>query len=197
MKSDKKYSAIILSAGNSSRMGVPKFSLRFDKTTTFLENLINQYNAFGCEEIIVVLNPDGVVALEQLKIRLSSNTKVIINNHPEWERFYSMKLGARNLEETNSVFVSNIDNPFVNQSLLISLSEGSNEVDYVYPAHNGRGGHPFLLSVKVVTDLISEEKDQIHLKEFLSKYTKKSVDVDDDKILLNINTEDEYKRIFA
>ncbi len=56
----KKYSAIILSAGKSSRMGVPKFSLMFDDKSTFLEKIINAYADFGCEEIIVVLNNEGV-----------------------------------------------------------------------------------------------------------------------------------------
>jgi len=195
MKSDKKYSAIILSAGKSTRMGLPKFSLRFNETTTFLENIINEYTTFGCKEIIVVLNPDGALFLEQLKLKLSSNSKVVINEHPEWERFYSLKLGAKGLTSIAPTFVSNIDNPFVNQKVLESLVLSNDIADYVYPTYNGRGGHPFLLSSKVVTDLRNKEEDQIHLKEFLGRYTKRDVEVNDEKILANINTEEDYRRL--
>lgn len=194
--SDKKYSAIILSAGKSSRMGVPKFSLKVNPTTTFLENIINEYIAFGCNEIVVVLNLKGALFLEQLKLRLPQDLTVVINQHPEWERFYSLKLGAKGLKIPTSSFVSNIDNPFVNQDVLKSIALTSGGFNYVNPTYNGKGGHPFLISEKVIADLIAEEEDQIHLKEFLGRYTKRGVEVNDNKILLNINTEEEYKRFF-
>jgi len=194
---NKKYSAIILSAGKSSRMGVPKFSLRFNETSTFLENIINEYSNFGCYEIVVVLNPDSASFLKQLDLNLPSNTKIVINEHPEWERFYSLKLGAKGLKIPINTFVSNIDNPFVNQDVLNRLASTGEGFNYVNPTYNGKGGHPFLISEKVISDLVAEEQDQIHLKEFLGRYTKKSVDVSDDKILLNINTKEEYQRFFV
>jgi len=196
MKSDKKYSTIILSAGKSTRMGVPKFSLKFNKTTTFLENIINEYSTFGCEEIVVVLNPDSVAFLEQLKLKFPRNIKIAINEHPEWERFYSIKIGAKSLNSVIPVFISNIDNPFVNKKVIESLALSSESADYVYPIFNGKGGHPFLLSAKVITDLSTEDKDQIHLKEFLGRYSKNTVEVNDEKILANINTHEEYRRFF-
>lgn len=191
---NKKYSAIILSAGKSTRMGVPKFSLKFNSTITFLENLINEYESYGCERIVVVLNPEGALILDQMKLKFSSAVKIVINHHPEWERYYSLKRAAKALNAVSPVFVSNIDNPFVNHHLLNTLLKNSNLADYIKPIYNGRGGHPFLLSDKVIGDLISELQDQIHLKEFLGRYTKNSVEVDDEKILMNINTEDEYRR---
>ena len=192
---NKNYSAIILSAGKSSRMGVHKFSLKYNATTTFLENLVNQYNAFGCEEIIVVLNPDGRTFLDQLNLDLPSIVTVVINEHPEWERFFSLKIGAKGLKIPANTFVSNIDNPFVDLQVLELLAKS--ETDYAYPVFNGMGGHPFLISERVIADLTSEPKDEIHLKEFLGRYSKSAIVVDDEKILLNVNTEEEYKRLFS
>jgi len=197
MNNRKKYSAIILSAGKSTRMGVPKFSLRFTATSTFLENIINQYTAFGCEEIIVVLNPDGAAFFKQLKLAVSSKVKVVINQHPEWERFYSLKLAAKGLTNSTPSFVSNIDNPFINPNVLEMLAQSDSKADYINPTFNGRGGHPFLISEKIIVDLISEPKDEIHLKEFLGRYSKYSVVVDDDKVLANVNTNEEYIRLFG
>lgn len=197
MDISKKYSAIILSAGKSSRMGVHKFSLTFDDSSTFLENMIKEYNAFGCNEIVVVLNPDGASFLDKLKLNLPSNVRIAINQHPEWERFYSLRLGAKLLSQNNSAFVSNIDNPFVNSSVLSLLTKYYKDADYLNPIYKGKGGHPFLISEKVIADLKSEELDQIHMKEFLGRYSKESVEVDDERILLNVNTNEEYRKLFG
>jgi molybdenum cofactor cytidylyltransferase len=191
---NKKYSAIILSAGKSLRMGVHKFSLKYNVNTTFLENLINQYNSFGCDKIIVVLNADGVEFLEQINLTIPSNVKIVFNEHPEWERFYSLKLSANSLSQRNPAFVSNIDNPFVDLQVLESLTKS--EADYTYPIFCERGGHPFLISEKVIADLNSEPKNEIHLKEFLDRYSKNAIAVNDEKILVNVNTDEEYKRLF-
>lgn len=195
-KEQKNISAIILSAGKSERMGVPKFSLRYDTETTFLEKLISEYHSFGCNEIIVVLNETSAVLYHQLKLSVPSNVKVVVNLHPEWERFYSLKLAALALNEEKPVFVSNIDNPFLNQETLDILFKKVDNFDYISPSFNEKGGHPFLLSAKVINELKTEKQDQIHLKEFLGKYSKKLEEVNDEKILLNINTMEDYSRFF-
>jgi CTP:molybdopterin cytidylyltransferase MocA len=195
-KEQKNTSAIILSAGKSERMGVQKFSLKFDSKITFLEKLIGEYHSFGCDEIIVVLNETSAVLYHQLKLSVPGNVKVVINHHPEWERFYSLKLAALALNEVKPVFVSNIDNPFVTAKTLSTILNSSKDVDYTSPSFNGKGGHPFFISEKVIMDLRSEEQDQTHLKEFLYKYSRKFVDIDDERVLLNINTMEEYKRYF-
>lgn len=192
----KNISAIILSAGKSERMGVPKFSLRFNTETTFLEKLIDEYHSFGCNEIIVVLNETSAVLYHQLKLNIPSNVSVVINHHPEWERFYSLKLAALALCEAKPVFVSNIDNPLLTQETINTLFKEVENSDYISPSFNGKGGHPFLLSTKVINELKTEKQDQIHLKEFLGKYSKKTVEVNDEKILLNINTMEDYSRFF-
>jgi len=47
-----------------------------------------------------------------------------------------------------------------------------------------------------VNDITSETRDQIHLKEFLSRYISKAVNVNDEKVLVNINTREEYSKVF-
>jgi len=195
LKEQKKTSAIILSAGKSERMGVPKFSLKFDKQVTFIEKLFNEYTAYGCNEIIVVLNETSAVLYHQLKLSIPSNVRVVINHYPEWERFYSLKLAALALNKVKPVFVSNIDNPFVSNSILDCLYNESINFDYACVAFNGRGGHPFYLSEQVINHLRSEPQDQIHLKQFLSKYPKKLVEVNDSKVLLNINNMEDYHKL--
>ncbi|MCK5170753.1 MAG: hypothetical protein KAQ75_12815 [Bacteroidales bacterium] len=44
--------------------------------------------------------------------------------------------------------------------------------------------------------MIATKENQIHFKEFLNQYPKMKVRVDDEKVLVNINTIEEYKNLF-
>jgi len=193
----EKIAAIILSAGKSERMGVQKFSLRFDDQCTFLEKIISVYHDFSCDEIVVVMNPEGVRLINDPGIEYAPYVKIAVNQHPEWERLYSLKTGATALTRPGPVFVSNVDNPFVSNELLHELEKQAGDYDYVYPAFNGKGGHPFMLSERVVRDLLSEPEDNLHLKEFLGRYSSLAVEVDDARVLVNINTPEEYQNYFG
>ena len=102
------YSVIILAAGKSSRMGVPKWSLPFDKNTSFIEHIISEYYRFSCKEIILVINETDYSSFVQKNYTLPFNFKMIINKHPEWDRFYSLKLGVESLMNDQHVFVHNV-----------------------------------------------------------------------------------------
>lgn len=189
----KKYSVVILAAGKSSRMGMPKFLLKYDENTTFLEQIIKEYEAFGCKEINVVLNEKGIdLIIKSNPIYLSANTVLIINSHPDWERFYSLKLGLEALNKKRKVFIHNVDNPFVNHQVLASLIENISKFDYAVPTYNGKGGHPVLLSGKVVTDIIEEKENSMNLKLFLKSYSKQIVKVNDKYVLVNVNSKEDY-----
>ncbi len=190
------FSAVILAAGKSERMGKPKFLLKDDENKTFLEILAGTYSDFGCSEIVVVLNDYGLHIIEDQRLNLPAGTKLASNHHPEWERFYSLKTGVRVLESPKPVFVSNIDNPFACSELLHNLLQLVGQYDYLFPEFNGKGGHPFMISERVVNDITSETRDQIHLREFLGRYTSKAVRVNDEKVLVNINTREDYSSIF-
>ncbi|RLD75316.1 MAG: hypothetical protein DRJ07_18275 [Bacteroidetes bacterium] len=187
-----KCSVIILAAGKSTRMGTPKFLLKYNNKTTFLEKIIKEYEAFGCKEINVVLNEKGVNLLKNNIANSSNKLKIVINYHPEWERFYSLKLGIEQLDKKRKVFVHNVDNPFVNHKVLKSLIENISEFDYAVPTYKGRGGHPVLLSKKVIRNIIAEKENGMNLKDYLSNYNKVIVQVNDENILVNVNSKEDY-----
>lgn len=174
---------------------MPKFALRFNNQITFLEKIINNYKEFGCKQIVVVLNREGVSVLNQKDVKLSGSIKVVINEHPEWERFYSIKTGVKSLNNCYPVFIHNVDNPFVNLNVLNSLFCEISESNFVVPIFKNKGGHPILLSKKVIKNIISEEKNNLNFRDFLKGFEKKIVEVDDERIIVNINSEKEYKEI--
>ncbi|MDY6800955.1 MAG: NTP transferase domain-containing protein [Bacteroidota bacterium] len=192
----KDFSVIILAAGNSSRMGFPKFALKYSESQTFIEHIADEYEKFRCTEIVQVLNIDNYKFLKENKLQFPRKTKIVINDHPEWHRFYSLKKGVQALSKKVNIFVHNVDNPFVNHEVLMALKHNADKYDYIYPEFNRRGGHPFLLSENVVSDLNNCLENQIHLKKFLNQYRTKRIKVLDNKVLVNINTKTDYKKYF-
>ena len=186
-------SVVILAAGLSSRMKFPKFLLKYDEKYTFLEHIVSVYKSFGCAEIIIVINKrDNKLIDKCTEIYNSKDVKLVINDFPELERFYSLKLGLRKLVNKRNVFIHNADNPFVNNAILKSLLDNGSDVNFVIPVFYGKGGHPILLHKKVVVDIVKEERDNLNLKYFLKSYSKRAVKVNDRKILVNINTTQDY-----
>jgi len=192
----KDFSAIILAAGESSRMGIPKLSLKYNKNTNFLEHIVNEYDNFGCNEIVIVVNDQGEKFLKENDIKFPENVKIVLNAHTDWHRFYSLKVGVKALFEERSAFIHNVDNPFVNEKILETLTSYSEKSDYINPLYYEKGGHPFLLSKTVINDIKSSQEDKLHLKEFLNQYSRLRIKVDDEKVLVNINTLDEYRKYF-
>ncbi|MFC2096275.1 NTP transferase domain-containing protein [Bacteroidota bacterium] len=194
---EKEFSAIILAAGKSERLGFPKISLKYDENTTFVEHIVKEYKLFGCKEIILVVNEISNKYLVDNEIIFHNNVKIVINEHPDWHRFYSLKIGAKSLSETRQSFVHNVDNPFVNHSVLRQLAKSVNAADYLNPEYSKRGGHPILISERIIKDVKTVQENQLHFKEFLSTYPNLKVQVDDKNILVNINTEEEYIKYFV
>lgn len=195
-KTQKNVSVIIMAAGNSSRMGFPKLFLQFDKARTFVEQILNEYQLLGCSEFVVVVNEKTAKFMEENAIALSSKVKIVINKHPEWHRFYSLKLGAGKLTNKHFCFVHNVDNPFVSQLVLNKLWLNKNKGDYTKPVYKSKGGHPILLAPQIISDLCSTTENQVHLKTFLAQYPKNEIPVNDATILVNINTREDYERYF-
>ena len=196
IKIGKDFSVVILAAGKSERIGFPKLSLKFDECFTFLECIVNEYIKSECTEIAIVVNEKGKSYLVNNKITFPACVKVVMNEHPDWHRFYSLKLGVQSLIANVPVFIHNVDNPFVNQEILDKLLLNREKADYIIPECKGRGGHPILISNNIVNNIATIEENKVHLKEFLNQYTKLKIPVKDDKVLVNINTLDEYKRYF-
>jgi len=192
-----KASAIILGAGNSQRMGVYKPFLQFDSSHTFLEQIVDIYQTAGVDEIIVVVNT--MFAKENLRqpLNLPDNAKLILNEHPEFERFYSLKLAVNAKTSSFPFFLQNVDNPFVSKKILNELMANFIDCDYCVPCFNGQGGHPVLLKNILCDKIKSEPSNQIKLNGFLQNFKRKNINVDNSEILINLNTPEIYKEMFG
>jgi len=177
-------------------MGKKKPLLRFNNELTFLEKIVSVYKSWGVEKPVVVVNHDVLFKINQLKSQWLEDCKFILNQHIDYGRFYSIKLGLQNIMKNLPVFIHNVDNPFVNHCVLQLLFDQLGKGDFAVPVYKGKGGHPVLLSEKIITAIIAEKEHDLNLRDFLKDYSRQEVEVDDETVLVNINTMEEYGNYF-
>jgi molybdenum cofactor cytidylyltransferase len=188
----EKTSVLILAAGLSTRMGQEKFALEYGAGATFLEHIVQQYHQFGCRKIVVVVNPRGAEIIKKSLFQFPCEVETVVNAFPEGGRFTSVKTGLKGLQNEDFVFLQNIDNPDIHIDWLAALLGHVGNADFIYPVFNGKGGHPVLITGKIVQGIINEKADNSILKDFLSRFKKSAIEITDAGVLTNINTADDY-----
>ncbi|NCO55028.1 MAG: hypothetical protein COS14_14355 [Bacteroidetes bacterium CG02_land_8_20_14_3_00_31_25] len=191
IKKNKNTGAIILAAGLSQRMKTPKPFLLFNKSQTFIEKIISNYQLFGCKKIVVVTNKELVN-----KFINYSNVKYVINDKLEYERFYSIKLGLQNIGKCDFCFVQNVDNPFIDKDILTYIFSENLHDACIVPCFNNKGGHPILLPKKITDKIKNIKQNNVNFKNILKKFKNYNLGIPKSEILININSPKEYNFYF-
>ncbi len=181
--------AIILAAGTSNRMGKPKLALSFRPGISFLEQCVSQFLLFGCREVVVVINNEGLQWIEEYKPVIKKKARLVLNPYPERGRHFSLQLGIEKSTIEHGLFIHNVDNPFVSQEVLRVIHETSlihPGFDYISPRHEGQGGHPIMVSENLAR-LILHDSSNRSLNQILHDYQREDAVVNDPNILTNIN----------
>ena len=189
-----KASVLILSGGQSIRMGFPKLLLPYDGEKTFIEQIILVYRALLGGEIVLVLSEQVWKAHKPFFRSSLPEVQLVINSHSELDRMYSIQLGLDKIV-SDLVFIQNADNPFVKADLLWRMVKAAPQDGNVSPCFSGKGGHPVLLC-GAVKDRVSIATRNTTLRSVLSGQTRVMVDVDDPDVLVNLNTLETYKSRF-
>lgn len=188
---------VILAAGFSKRMQYPKPFLKFDEKRYFIDKIIEDYAEFGCRKIIIVINFKHEEWKEyRTKFAYTENVIFIINEHPEFERFFSIISGLREMNDCQYCFIHNVDNPFIGPSILRKIYGLKSDYGFVVPNNKGVGGHPILLSREIMNNLVNMQDHNVTLKEVLALHNRFDLEIGAKEILININTMDEYKKYF-
>jgi CTP:molybdopterin cytidylyltransferase MocA len=185
-------SCIILSAGNSSRMGVHKALLNFDGETMFIQKITHTYVQAGFDQVIVVLNGELYDQIKERNLFLFSRVMLVINQKPDLGRFYSLQTGVQLLKPWNYCFFQNIDNPFTSVELLNELISHKTEAEIIIPTFHKKAGHPALFSPLVSSEILNTINSKTRIDIFLKKFNTKVVETNDPNILVNINSLEEY-----
>uniref|UniRef100_A0A7C4UBF3 Nucleotidyltransferase family protein n=1 Tax=candidate division WOR-3 bacterium TaxID=2052148 RepID=A0A7C4UBF3_UNCW3 len=177
--------AIILAAGMSKRMKEWKITLEF-KGKRMIDIVIEKFKEV-CERIIVV----GGYRFDELKNILKDRDVIIVyNENYKGSMFTSVKKGAE-FVEGERFFITPSDTPFFKRETILKML--CSDSDIIVPYYDGKGGHPVLFKGYLKDEILKEDEES-NLKMILNKKGFERMDVDDEGILIDIDTMEDYER---
>jgi molybdenum cofactor cytidylyltransferase len=195
--------AVILAAGESTRMGTDKALLPWppaatgspQATQTFLSAAIEALAPFS-EMVLVVA---GKNETNLAPVVYANGASLVRNPEPDRGQFSSLQVGLREVlnHGRDAAMVTLVDRPPVNGATLKILcsafTEAENNIWAVVPEYNGKHGHPFLLAREMIEAFLKapasatardvEHQNLLHIEYIV---------VDDPLVTLNIDTPQEY-----
>ncbi len=189
--------AILLAAGESRRMGVPKPLLDW-AGETLIEYQVHQLREAGVDNVIAVL---GHGAEEVRPLAERAGATAVINDRYAEGRASSLRAGAAAVPSgTAEIAVLNVDQPrpaSVTARLLAEhLASGAL---ITLPAYEGKRGHPAFLCGSLLPELLAATDADEGLRAVIHHHAAdvREVAFDTPIVLLDINTSEDYERAVA
>jgi molybdenum cofactor cytidylyltransferase len=121
--------------------------------------------------------------------------EVVFNPRYTEGMFTSVQEGVKHVK-SQWFFLTPGDYPLLTKEIyqkLLDARSGSSQCVFI-PVFKGRKGHPILVKSDLVKDLLKEPDDS-NLRKFIDRKGFEPVEVDDDGILVDIDTMEDYLRI--
>ena len=188
--------AVVLSAGESSRMGRPKALLPVDGET-FIEKIVGALARTRVGKIIVVLGHDA----ETLKRRLEHlAVAFLVNADYKSGQLSSLQTAVRRLQsdrECDGMLVHLVDHPYISSKLVDMMIErfyASNKL-IVVPRYQGKRGHPVIFSRALFAELLNAPLDQ-GAKAVVNAHRDETLEIetDDPGIAVDVDTPELYRQ---
>ncbi|MEW6239168.1 MAG: nucleotidyltransferase family protein [Candidatus Omnitrophota bacterium] len=188
----KPLGVIILAAGLSERMGVPKPLLRLGEKT-FLERILaNPFLSQSDITVVVVLGFEK----EAIGANLPSFVHTVENKEFRQGRTGSLQYGLSVLpQEAEGAFLWPVDCPLVPERVLRELANAQRDDKTIcIPAFQGRRGHPPLLGAYFFPEILQMGKDR-SLRDLYRRHPEalRYVTVASEAVLHNVNTPEEFE----
>ncbi len=189
---EKKVSALILCAGESSRMGDFKPLLPLEDSTVIERSVSSVLDV--CSHAVVVTGKRAEEVEEVLERAFSGRVSFVRNERYSFtDMLTSIRLGLSVLPFCEYFFLLPGDMPLVRRETFERLIEDRHSADTLYPVFHGRRGHPVLISTRLKEQILAYCGDS-GLKGFLSTVDSiKEIPVEDSGILLDLDTRDDYQ----
>ena len=188
--------AVILSAGESSRMGQPKALLSIGGQT-FIERIVDALRKAGLQNIIVVLGHDAEAMRQKI-----AHLPVTILVNPDYKKgqLSSLRVAIRYLlpnDRCGGLLVHLVDHPYIEAALvnlLIERFEDSGKLIAV-PRFHGKRGHPVIFARSLFDELLNAPEDQ-GAKAVVNAHRDETLEIEteDEGITLDIDTPELYRQ---
>jgi len=191
-----EFAAVILGAGRSSRMGQPKLLMPWGNGT-ILEHLIEQWLSVGASQVAVVVAAHNSSVTDV--VRRNGRATCITNPDPDRGMFSSVRCAAMWGEWKPAIThwtISLGDQPHLQTTTLSELVEAVRKDPRAVwqPSCQGRRRHPVVLPASAFRALC--QTGAADLRNFLESASipRKTVDVDDPGLEIDIDTPEDYAR---
>jgi len=188
--------AVVLSAGESSRMGRPKALLPIDGQT-FIERIVGALKKSSVAKVMVVLghNADEMTQrLEHLPV------EILVNPDYKLGQLSSLQVAVRRLErepDCDAMLVHLVDHPYVNTKLVQTMIKRYEDTGklIVVPRYNRKRGHPVIFSRKLFAELLAAPVDQ-GAKAVVNAHRDDTLEIDteDEGVTVDIDTPELYRQ---
>jgi len=188
--------AVVLSAGESSRMGRPKALLPI-QGQKFIERIIRVIGQSKVGRTIVVLGHHA----DQLRGQIEHlPVEVVINPDYRSGQLSSLQAAIRHIsndDRCDGMLVHLVDHPFIDVALVDALIESFFETKktIVVPRYKGKRGHPVIFSRELFGELLNAPLDQ-GAKAVVNAHRQETLEIEwqDEGITLDIDTPELYRQ---
>jgi len=177
---------IILAGGYSSRAKSNKMVLKYKNIEIIRHAIIAMQES--CTKVIVVT---GHYHEDTLKVVQDFEKVVVVRNENYSQgMFSSVKKGVSEIND--DFFLTPGDYPLIKKSTYKKVLNAKGVIRV--PTFNNLRGHPLFISKELISDLLSENDDS-NLKLFRNKYEITNVITNDEGILKDIDTVNDYSKL--
>ena len=187
---------VVLSAGESSRMGRPKALLPIDGQT-FIERIVGALKRGGIERIVVVLGFNADALRQQIS---HLPVEILVNPDHKLGQLSSLQIAVRHLQaapDCDGVMLHLVDHPYIEPRLVRLMLQRFEEskCSIVVPRHQSKRGHPVIFSRALFDELLGAPLDQ-GAKAVVNAHRQETLEIetDDAGITVDIDTPELYRQ---
>jgi len=192
--------AIVLAAGRSSRMGVPKATLVFNERDTFLSHIVRTFHAANVDDVIVVLGHDGDEIARSL-VQSDVAARIVMNHEYDRGQLSSLQAALTLIDRpgVDGMLVTLVDVPFLTPPTVHAVLERYRQTRaaVVRPTSGNRHGHPLLVA-RSLFDAIRHADDRTGVKPLVRAHASLEGDVPvaDEGAFVDVDTPEDYEQLF-
>ncbi len=189
--------AILLAAGESTRMGRPKPLLEWGGVT-LVEWQVGQLLEAGAGGVAVVI---GSRADEVEPVVIRAGAVPVLNRDYRQGRASSVRAGARAIRRPPAhLVILSVDQPrpaWVTRRLLAAASESAARI--ISPVYQGHGGHPIVLDGSLLQEVRAVDEATLGLRAVLQRHQAESayLEFENSCVIVDLNTPAEYESALA
>ncbi|HVO93245.1 MAG TPA: nucleotidyltransferase family protein [Terriglobales bacterium] len=188
--------AVVLAAGESSRMGRPKALLPIDGQT-FIERIVAALQQTAVARVVVVLGHNA----EEMKRRIEHlPVEIVVNPDYKLGQLSSLQAALRHLQTDatcDAMLVHLVDHPYIDPALVERMIQRFYQArkPIVVPRWRGKRGHPVIFSRALFDELLAAPMDQ-GAKAVVNAHRGETLEIDseDEGITLDIDTPELYRQ---